>query len=141
MSAENKDGIMFRAFDKSTGTMYLSPEEIKHLGMWFDAHLPGTLANINNIEITQYIGIKDKNGQKVYRGDFIKTHTGRIYEVKRSKKYMEFHFESLAGNKHFLTLFSLTDKGSFEVIGNKYEHPELLNNITNAQECDATEGE
>ncbi len=90
----------------------------------------------DNIELMQYTGLKDKNGNEIYEGDIVKgtKRNGTKYweinfisvvkftnENKKSKfniyvnEYKEFDFSACFG---------------LEVIGNIYENKELLENAS-----------
>ena len=95
----------------------------------------------NEITWSQYTGIKDKNGKEIYEGDIIKSvselikiatgkRTGKFATKIAVVKWVEYRAgfryidsktksESLAFDKSHIAKF-------FEVIGNIYENPELL---------------
>jgi len=77
-----------------------------------------------NIVIQQSTGLKDKNGKEIYEGDIIKTDEfgDEIAEVWFSEQGMW-----IFGNKEKQKGEVFLDKSHYEVIGNIYENPELLN--------------
>ena len=107
------------------------------------------------IELIQYTGLKDKNGKEIYEGDIL---CCPHYPANGSWHYLYHKVmwdEKLAiwktvsiGNKEGeeitahgnppLWVYIKAEK-EFEIIGNIYENPELLNAEQNAQESDTTE--
>lgn len=91
----------------------------------------------------QYTGLKDKNGKEIYEGDVVKMH--RFIEVLGSNMGVSegeqedvghisieplglaINCDSQEDSGYLLHLHGLHEE-SFEVIGNIYENPELLNN-------------
>lgn len=128
--------IKFRAWDKLKKIMLNNVE-----GMHFDISESGVeqiyalstskefelnWRPINIIELMQYTGLKDKNGKEIYEGDIVRWYevpveniiSGSVYWHKSLgtwfiKSIIEYHL-------------GLVNMGGCEVIGNKFENPELI---------------
>jgi uncharacterized phage protein (TIGR01671 family) len=68
--------------------------------------------------LMQYTGLKDKNGKEIYEGDIL-VHEDFAYKKHKVLGVMQWE-ESSAGFTQFYPI------SKFEVIGNIYENPELL---------------
>jgi uncharacterized phage protein (TIGR01671 family) len=130
--------IKFRAWDSVRKQMYLSPDEIKHLGGWFDAHRFDGLEN-GTTYVMQFTGLKDKNGREVYEGDILKI-TDKYDSSSHQVLIRKVSFEQRApacgfvlGDaehdyvEHFGRIMKDDDTDwDVEVIGNIYENFDLL---------------
>lgn len=65
-----------------------------------------------DVEFMQSTGVKDKNGVEIYEGDIVKTFGANIYVVE----FYDGKFNPI----------SYLEASNWEVIGNIYENPELL---------------
>lgn len=78
--------------------------------------------------VGQYTGLNDKNGQRIFEGDICRnTKTSEIVSVKWHGTMAGFVWSKRKENSHlsdFGELFRACDK--YEVIGNIYDNPELL---------------
>lgn len=83
-----------------------------------------------DIEVLQYTGLKDKNGKEIYEGDILKynfTYDGRskhISPVTYLETQASFGVIDFYGNN--IPLYNIPANNYFEVVGNIYENPELL---------------
>lgn len=83
-----------------------------------------------NFELMQYTRIKDKNGKEIYEGDILKYNfpydgiLKHISPVSYLDTQASFGIVDCYGNN--VPLYDISVNNYFEVIGNIYENPELL---------------
>ena len=120
--------IAFRAWDKHENKFidgwYLDYRgEVYNNGRDLEDNIPQL-----DLELLQFTGLKDKNGKEIYEGDILRDLHGQVYEVAwwSDGMWMPKHNGSFLG----YSLGALLEDGSlgpFEVIGNVWENPELIN--------------
>ena len=121
----------FRCFDKDTKTMHeVVAIDFKDWRVYYEAYGLRSYWN-KNVVLMQSTGIKDKNGVEIYEGDILKLHAiflapdDKIGYLEYSPKYgYSIIFE---GNRLYRQEYwASTNKLNYEVIGNIYENPELI---------------
>jgi uncharacterized phage protein (TIGR01671 family) len=129
------DRFKFRAWDEKNKKMEYDisltndGRAVKKGYQWF---LSGN--TVLNSPVMQCTGLKDKNGKLIYEGDILREYNDTI---SLNKSYNNIYYvEWEAGTCCFLIfyinedmkkdIFDLSLANRFEIIGNIYENPELL---------------
>ncbi|ANK37578.1 hypothetical protein AOB58_776 [Staphylococcus sp. AntiMn-1] len=117
----------FRAWDKEDERM----KEVFNLDfhrytaiVGFRLSEPKSFLGDKPLVIMQSTGLKDKNGVEIFEGDIVKTKYGEHGRHIGVVKYGGTKFYS-EGVKQYLSWHEDLN-GLFEIIGNRYEHPHLL---------------
>lgn len=72
---------------------------------------------------SQYTGLYDKNGKELWEGDVVKIHEDKIGVVDFQYGSFVLKIKPPTSTMGFIFLHSL---GIFEIIGNRFENPELI---------------
>jgi len=108
--------IKFRAWLKTAEIMDY-PRSNKSLFMWAED-------KNQEMDIMQYTGLKDKNGVEIYESDLVKTEKG-IFQLTIDCFGPELSgYDN--GDYYYGDVSEYHNWNEFEVIGNIYENPDLL---------------
>ena len=130
--------IKFRVWDKDRKIMIMDSNKI-----YPSITLSGSIIAYNNNEricdknliLMQFTGRKDKNEKEIYDGDIVKVekHFEDDINIPEHKVLVAFKEGSwalvhlnLAGNQYIFDLDQEVINDRVEVIGNKFQNPELL---------------
>nr|DAS48678.1 MAG TPA: YopX protein [Caudoviricetes sp.] len=117
--------LRFRAWDKETKTMNGMAEIYRNRNQEIELR-----PRDEDIILMQSTGLKDKNGKEIFEGDIlaIETDEGILnVNIFWDSKHALFMFESKKYNEEDLLAELVEDNTyPFEIAGNIYENPELL---------------
>ena len=123
--------IKFRAWDEELKTMVYDFKNHLHILQDSDTKqlfVGGLKQNGDwkQPQLMQYTGRKDKHGTEMYDGDIIQDcHSGEIKLVKWREDFCAFVLQCIeTETDQWMTIMS--DVMPHEIVGNIYQHPELL---------------
>lgn len=117
--------IEFRAWDKIEKKMI--PAEAWYFSDEFEPFVDSVKKAQEDFEIMQFTGLHDRDGKKIFEGDIIKFKhgIGEVYYKEDEATFCHTFIENLGYIRPSKRLW-LTENYPLEVIGNIFEHPNLL---------------
>lgn len=124
----------FRAYDSGSLCRMYQPGEVLvgDGNIWIidEDDVVGSWIVNNDLNLMQSTGLKDKNGKEIFEGDIlgVETDDGTLnVNVFWDEDHALFMFESKKYNEKEALAELLEDNSyPFEIVGNVYENPELL---------------
>lgn len=128
--------IKFRAFVdnkmyKVVGLDLWSDSVSEHTFTIWDDDLDDSIElDTTEFGLMQYTGLKDKNGKEIYEGDIVKyNYNNQVYQdvyAKVEYSIAGFRLNADYISRHLSRHIRIANTDYYEVVGNIYENPELL---------------
>lgn len=122
--------IKFRAWDKITKKMYKVSSihiEDEYVDLFEKTIYEGEFKRkFSEIVLMQYTGLIDKNGVEIYEGDIVTCTSGCPHEIVFIEEYAGTFFGGMPAWYLSGLNSGYSWTGEEEVIGNKFDNPELL---------------
>lgn len=118
--------IKFRAWDKENEEMYdVAMIDVETGEVAYTDHPTGYNADalLEQVELMQYTGLKDKNRKEIYEGDILKDEFDRKFYVYWVSNEARFAIRQKNRKSEY---FMVINHLKIEVIGNIYENPDML---------------
>lgn len=81
----------------------------------------------NEVELTQYTGLKDVNGKPIYEGDVVNDgDSGKNFIIYYNQSLATFDLSDVRNTGWLWPFYSTNTAGPYKVIGNKFKNSELL---------------
>jgi hypothetical protein len=112
--------MKFKAFNHGSNR-WLEPHEylINSDGVPVEFDMYAEVDPLLGVDVVQSTGVQDKNGKEIFEGDILQNYNGYVFEVKRQL------------SRESEPCWGVSDPCNYaEIIGNKFEHPELLKAAT-----------
>lgn len=123
--------IKFRVFNTAAKLMY----PVAHFGLkcdgtklqWMDGsdENPNFRFTYAFLIYMQFTGLHDKNGKEIYEGDILQSETGLKYMADWHDEGSGYLLVNPRNPTSIISWFNANSCGAMEIIGNKYENPEL----------------
>ena len=131
---EKKMGVVEVLTDQGCFILGVNPDKDSYFNggkTIIEAPNNGRFVYFEDCELMQFTGLKDKQGKEIYEGDILKSESwGKNTKVKNPYHVVEWGrvgWIAIVYNGQMKVNPPLDVKSDFEIIGNIYENPELLN--------------
>ena len=125
--------IKFRAWDKGFNRMLMGVGVHPHICCIHDNYRKGEIGSYTispefvSYELMQFTGITDRNGVEIYESDVVRWLVNTDHSVDAPVGFESGAFYMLdAINQGYGKVYNDWLRGEYTVLGNIYEHPELL---------------
>lgn len=132
-----QDRFRYRVFDnddkKMHDVIFINYEN--NSVEWYNDNNKKRAAFIEEVPTVQCTGLKDKNGKLIYEGNIVKAITRNPYEeyigvIQYHSCYFSLDYKEVGkyGECGISLTKNTSDFATLEILGNRYENPELLKN-------------